>query len=507
MSGLDLDAVQRTDLGNAKLFAAEHGERFRYVVPRRLWLAWDGSRWRPDADEAAMRAAKATAETMLRSAAATEDTEQRRADVRHALASQAEPALRRMLVLASSEEGIATIPERLDAHPYLLTVANGTLDLRTGALRAHDPADLISLGSEIAYDPDAACPRWERFLDEVFDGDAELVAFIQRSIGYSLTGDTSERVLLVCHGGGKNGKTTLLEVIKALLGGLAETAAFDTFARVRADRGPRNDLARLHRARVVTAAESGEGRRLDEATVKQLTGGDTIAARFLHQEFFAFRPAFKIWLATNHRPKVDGGDDAVWDRIRLIPFNVNFRGREDRALAAALDAELPGILAWAVRGCLDWQRDGLGEAPAVSAATSEYRAEEDVLGAFLADRCVLDASASTNPDELRAAYEAYCHELGEKPATAVALGKRLAQRAIHRSVRRPRWYEGVGLLAGRLAGLDGDVGKSLHVRAYGGVTTSPIQSGQPSTEAQLSLLDTLPGPRPTPRPRPPQEAT
>jgi putative DNA primase/helicase len=319
------------------------------------------------------------------------------------------------------------------------------LDLRTSELREPRPEDLISLGTEVPYEPAARCDRWRQFLDEVFDGDQELVAFLKRFVGYCLTGDTREHVLAVFHGSGANGKSTLVGVLRQLLGDFAVTAAFDTFMRQR-DRGPRNDLARLHRARLVTAAESGEGRRLDEATVKEITGGDVIAARFLYGEHFEFVPRFKLVLVTNHRPKVDGDDDAIWRRLRLVPFEQSFEGREDRELAAKLEAELPGILAWAVRGCLEWAEEGLGEAAAVTRAMREYREDEDVLGAFLAERCVMTGETPTR--ELRDAYESYCSDLGEKPLSASVLGKRLAKRGVRRASydsNREKVYRGVTL--------------------------------------------------------------
>ena len=435
---VDHTAVQHgrelTDLGNARRFAADHQHRLRYVVQRRRWLVWRDGRWREDDDGEHDRAAKHTVETML-ARAITLDGDTRKHVIKHALNSQEAPRLRRMLDLAGTEPELALTVERLDADPWILSCQNGTLDLRTGELRPRDPADLISLGSQIPYEPSATCPRWQRFLLEAFADDPELVEFVRRAIGYSLTGDTREHALFICHGAGANGKTTFLETAKRLLGGLAATAAFDTFARARGDRGPRNDLARLHRARLVAAAESGEGRRLDEATVKQITGGDTVAARFLYGEHFEYRPAFKLWLATNHRPRVDGDDDAIWRRIRLIPFNVSFRGREDRELEQTLAAELPGILTWAVQGCLAWQSDGLGSAGAVDEATAEYRQEEDVLGAFLTERCELGAGHETAPADLRTAYETYRAELGEKPVTASVLGKQLSRRGIKRGGR------------------------------------------------------------------------
>jgi putative DNA primase/helicase len=191
---------------------------------------------------------------------------------------------------------------------------------------------------------------------------------------------------------------------------------------------------------MVTAAESGEGKRLDEATVKEITGGDKIAARFLYGEHFEFTPQFKLILVTNHHPRVDGTDDALWRRLRLVPFEQSFVGREERDLAAILHRELPGILAWAVQGCLAWQRDGLGQPEAVSKATTEYRQEEDHLGAFLDERCVLEGA--TEPDKLRDAYADYCRQIGERPVAANVLGKQLSRRGISRH-KRSGTYRGV----------------------------------------------------------------
>lgn len=430
-----------TDLGNAQRFAAEYAVRTRHVYERRRWIVWDGNRWREDSDGEPRRAAKAVAQSLLAEASTLSGEEQKRA-VAHAMRSQSEPRLRAALELARTEPEIVLRAEQLDADPMLLSVANGTLELDTGRLRPTDPDDLLTVGAEVAYDPEAGCPRWLRFLDEVFGGDAELVGFVRRLCGYCLTGDTREHVLAVLHGAGCNGKSTFIATLRRLLGAHAVAAAFETFMRQR-DRGPRNDLARLHRARLVTAAESGEGRRLDEATVKEITGGDAIAARFLYGEHFEFTPQFKLLLVTNHRPKVDGDDDAIWRRLRLVPFEQSFEGREDRDLVDKLEAELPGILAWAVAGCLEWQRDGLGTAGAVTRATAEYRQDEDVLGAFLEERCELGGETATT--ELRDAYERFCEDLGEKPLAANMLGRRLGRRGIRRQQRAggARVYVGV----------------------------------------------------------------
>ncbi|MHB8234313.1 MAG: DNA primase family protein [Solirubrobacteraceae bacterium] len=430
-----------TDLGNAERLVAAHGQDVRYVAGIG-WHVWTGARWESDETGELPRRAKLTARAILHDAANCDDSDERKAIVKWATVSESEPRLRATVALAASEQAVVARANELDAHPMLLNVANGTLDLSTGRLRAFERNDLITLQTAVAFEPDASCPRWERFVAEIFAGDVELIAFMQRLVGYCLTGDTREEVLTVLEGVGCNGKSTLVAALKALLGPYAVTAPFDTFMRARGDRGPRNDLARLRYARLVTASESGAGRSLDEATVKEITGGDTIAARFLYGEHFEYAPQFKLMLVTNHRPRVDGADEALWRRLRLVPFTESFEGRQDRGLADTLEHELPGILNWALRGCLDWQRDGLGDAAAAQSATTEYRQDEDVLGAFLDERCTLDGEADRT--ELRDAYTAYCQEIGETPLAANVLGRQLARRGISKN-KRKGLYVGVKL--------------------------------------------------------------
>lgn len=282
---------------------------------------------------------------------------------------------------------------------WLLNVLNGTIDLCTGSLRPHAREDYITRCVNVDYDPDAKCPTWERFIHQVFGGNAEIIAFVQRAVGYSLTGKIVEHVLIVLYGLGSNGKTTLIDALHYLLGpSYAKHAPTDLLLARRGEHHP-TELATLHGARLVTAAETGEGRRLAESLVKQLTGGDPVTARRMRDDFWQFRPEFKLWLATNHRPQIRGTDHAIWRRIRLIPFDVTFHTAEtgktpqqDQTLPARLREEATGILAWAVRGCLAWQSQGLGAPDAVRDATEAYRAEMDVLAMFFEERCIFDES-------------------------------------------------------------------------------------------------------------------
>lgn len=328
-------------------------------------------------------------------------------------------------------------------------MVNGTVDLRTGELRPHRREDLITRLAPVEYDPDAEAPLWEAFLRRIMDGNEDLIRFLQRAVGYSLTGDTSEQCFFLLYGTGANGKSTFLEAIRAMLGDYAQQADFGTFLVQNRD-GPRNDVARLVGARFVSAVEVESGRRLSETLVKQLTGNDRVVARFLYREHFEFVPTFKLWLAANHKPVIRGADHAIWRRIKLIPFQVTIPPEDrDRQLAARLRAELPGVLAWAVRGCLEWQQYGLGEPPEVTEATNEYRAEMDPLGPFFGERCVLHPNARAYAGELYAGYAAWCEQAGERPMSQREFGLRLQERGFERRIVRGRvvWV-GLGLRGG-----------------------------------------------------------
>jgi len=283
-----------------------------------------------------------------------------------------------MLEIAQSLKRFAVKADAFDQNPMLLNVLNGTFELKTGELRPHDQRDRITKICPVEYREDALCPTWLAFLDRIFNGNADLIGFVQRAIGYSLTGSTQEQCFLLLWGEGSNGKSTMLELLRDVLGDYADNASTDALM-VSSGRGTENDIAKLKGARLVTASESGEGRRLDEERVKRLTGGDTISARFLYREWFEYRPQFKLWLAVNNRPEVRGTDHAIWRRVRLIPFEVVIPDDDqDKELPAKLRAEAPGILRWAVEGCLAWQKEKLNPPKAITSATTEYRSEQNL---------------------------------------------------------------------------------------------------------------------------------
>jgi len=429
-----LNALHLTDSGNAEAMALLYGDRLRFAhLPPKtrdisgFWLVWSGHRWSPNSTGDIDRFALATVRARQDAARLIPSKDGPSNEAKWALGSESARRRRDLVALARAERPIATRFEEFDRDPWLLGTANGVLDLRTGDLRPGRPSDMLTKSVGYDFDPSARCPRWLRFLDEVFGGDRDLIGFVQLAVGYSLTGDTREQCLFLCHGKGANGKSTMLSTLRAVLGDYAANTPFSTFEL--GDRsGNTNDLAALAGTRLVSAAETSEARRLNEARVKAVTGGDPVTARFLYTEFFTYVPTYKIWLSMNALPTVAGVDEGIWRRLRLIPFNVSFKGREDRTLEATLRAEAPGILAWAVDGCLQWQAMGdLGAPSAVLDATEAYRTESDVIGRFLEDRTHEDADPrhGVRASDLYSAYSRWCLVMGEKAETASTFGRRL----------------------------------------------------------------------------------
>jgi putative DNA primase/helicase len=435
------DIVRLTDLGNARRLVAAHGADLRYCKAWKCWLAWDGRRWARDERDRVMVYAKQITASLFRAAAEIQDLDRQKQLVQHALRSQKAERLRGMVLLAQSEPGIPVLPAELDTDPWLLNVLNGTIDLRTGALRAHRHEDLLTKLARVHYTPGVRLDLWDCFLREATEGgtastmtDAEAAAdlrgFLQRAVGYSLTGDTSEEVFFLIHGPEAAGKSTFTSALKATLGDYATTADFGTFLAKQGDGGIRNDIADLAGARCVTSVEVDEGKTLAQALVKFVTGGDVVKARFLYCEHFEFKPTFKLWLAVNHAPRVEDLDGAMWRRIRRLPFEHTVaEDKRDKTLKATLTTPAiagSAILAWAVEGCLAWQRDGLGNPPVVEAATAAYRDEQDPLRDFYAEACTFEQAATIASAALYAEYVDWAKGTGVRtPLSAKAVGVRL----------------------------------------------------------------------------------
>jgi putative DNA primase/helicase len=458
-----------SDYTNACALVRAHGQDIRYCWPWHTWLVWTETHWQRDNNGTVRQQAKQTVKRLARLAEKLDDAEAKSL-LAHVKKSLSMATLKAMIEGAQDEPGIPVQPEDLDTDCWLLNVANGTVDLKTGTLRPHARADLLTRCIPVLYDPQAPCPTWERFLWRIMGGtnretDTEdlgageleerhaaddrtqtLIGFLQRAIGYSLTGDTREQCLFVLHGSGSNGKSTFLEALQALLEDYAQsTPSASLLAKDRHDGIP-NDIARLRGARLVTAVEIGQGKQLNEELIKRLTGQDTLTARFLHAEFFDFRAEFKLFIACNHLPAIKGTDHAIWRRIRLIPFTVTIPETEqDKDLPVKLRAELPGILAWAVRGCLAWQQDSLGAPDAVIQATADYRADMDVVGRFIEECCLVSPHVRVKASALYEAYKQWCQANGEQLVTLSAFGNTLEQRGFARHKVGTIWRLGIGL--------------------------------------------------------------
>ena len=455
------DAVQlrkfnRTDLGNATRFIADHGDNVRYVKEWDMWLVWDGTRWQKDMTYHVYRLAERTIDHLWTEVRATRfsSTEDQDKWFKWCAACESKGKIEAMLELAKTKaraDGtsyIAITTDELDAQPWLLNCLNGTLDLKTGMLLPHTREHLLTKRIETPYSPTATAPTWHTFLDRVMASDTDLIAFLQRVVGYTLTGDTSEQCLFFAYGTGQNGKSKFFNALSDLLGEYWLKSPTEMIMARGLARGIPNDVAQLFGARMAVTAEIESNRRLAEALVKDLTSDDKLTARLLYGEYFYFQPTHKLFIYGNHRPIIGGTDHGIWRRIKEIPFKVTIPKEErDGKLGEKLKAELPGILAWAVAGCLDWQQGGLREPEVVTQATANYRKEMDVLGLFLDECCVTASTATVKASDLYAAYTTWCDEVGESKFSARKFGMQLSERGFDRHRSSSHWsYVGLGLL-------------------------------------------------------------
>jgi putative DNA primase/helicase len=451
-----------TDRGNSERVVEEHGEDLRYCHPRKHWLVYNErhGRWAEDDTAEIVRRVKDTQRGLYRWAADkinalgdVGDDQERKGELaklnavlKHALKWEDARAIGRCLTLMTSEPDIPILTSQLDADPFLLNVLNGTIDLRTGELRPHRREDYLTKLCPVEYRPGATCGLWERFLWRVLAENEDLIGYLQRVIGYALTADVREQCLWFLYGPGSNGKSTFIAVLLALLGDYGIQAVSELLLAKSREAHP-TERADLFGKRFVATVEVDEGKRMAESLMKQLTGGDKMRARSLYQNFFEFDQTWKILLAVNHKPTVHGTDHAVWRRIKLVPFTVTIPDEEkDKDLLRKLKGELPGILKWAIQGCLEWQRHGLGEPEEVTQATDAYRAEQDILEAFLTECCIRMSDARIRSSAL---LEEYHRWSGEKTMTPMALADQLAKRGFERRKGADgcMYWHGIGLPA------------------------------------------------------------
>lgn len=473
-----------TDLGNAERFASRYRDTVRWCETWNTWMIFNGKCWEPDRINYVGQLAKRVVRSIYQEAANEPDEPRRKLLAKHASSSESNRAIRAMLDRAKSE--LPVLPEAFNVHLYLLNCENGTLDLRTGKLRPHRPSDMLTRCLKINYNPQATCQRWATFIDGIFAGDETLISFMQQALGMSLCGDTSEQCLFICHGTGSNGKTTMLETIRIIMGNYALAANIETF-QMKKHEGIGNDVAELYGARFVTASENALGSRLNEAFIKKATGKEPLRARRLHENEFEFMPEFTIWFAVNHKPVVKDTSKGMWRRVHFVPFNVTIEGDKlDKHLGEKLLEESEGILAWLVQGCMQWYKQGRLEAPkAVKDATQAYRSEMDIVSRFLEAECVLGDDKKAGVKQVLDRFESWCKQNGES-FDAKHLKSALNERGYQskRSTGGLWVWSGIGLLSD---GSDGSDGKSKV--SYARENTLQKTPNSPSLTVTTSLSE------------------
>lgn len=409
----DIESItQRTDNANATRFITEYGSKLRYVVSWRKWLGWTGKKWcLSSGDDRVMRYArdfakqlwKESAEVFQNPLVSSEDKQAILTFVRQCNDAR---RIENMVKLARHDDRVSVQHDQLDGDPYLLNFRNGTLELKSMSFRDHQPEDLLTHISNVNYDPDATCPKWLETVELIFDGDTELIEYVQTILGYCLSGDVGQHILPIGYGSGCNGKSTLWNVLVALMGDYAMLAN-DSLLLGDKDSHP-TEKAALYGKRFVPVSEPERNSRLKESRVKELTGDSTITARRMKEDFWSFERTHKFFLATNHLPKVDGADEGIWRRIKLIPFSVDLRTKvtpDPNIVQKMIATESSGIMNWLVAG---WRRYlasySIPEPTAVRQATSNYRSDSDALGEFLSEYCIAEPTAVAAAKELFTAY-------------------------------------------------------------------------------------------------------
>jgi putative DNA primase/helicase len=446
MYELGLGLLQFTDSTNASRLFTEYGKDIRYNMPWKKWLVWNGRQWEIDQGYLIHDRGLKMIRNIYAELLKTADYRERLDIEKHAVQSESVRRRKALIEAASWIPELNVKTDDLDTDPWLFNVRNGTIDLKKGEIREHNPDDLITRIAHVDYDPSADCPHWKKFIMEIMNYNNELIHFIQNVAGWAITGDTSEQAMFILFGTGANGKSTFLNTIMNLLGDYAIATPTETFMRKSGDHIT-NDIARLRGTRFVTTTEVEEGRRLSEPLIKKITGNDKMTARFLYGEFFDFTPTFKLFMATNHKPVIKGTDHGIWRRIKLIPFITRIEEEnQDKHLEQKLMREGPGILNWLIEGAMRWYAEGLKTPNVIVNATSEYRSEMDVMGNFIKECCIQVEGVSIKSRELFKSYQGWCDENNEHAVSERFFGLRLKELGLgQKRLVDGRYWQGIGL--------------------------------------------------------------
>ena len=428
-------------------FVESVGKDVFYNSKRKEWMVWNGAYWESDDKEQALKKLESLVRDLQTEALSQEVRNERDQLVKHLLRCDSYPKLRDILAL--SRMHLAIDDNRFDTDPYLLNVANGTLNLTTGVLQAFCRTDFLSRTSAVRFDADAKCPVFDAFIDEISLNRPELVAYLQRVLGYAMTGDTKAQAFFVLYGNGANGKSTLLNIVKRILGPYAQQASIRTFTNH--DRQQTNDLADLKGARLVSVSEAEQTHKFSEALIKQLTGGDSLRARQLYQKEIEFTPQSKYFIGTNYLPEIKGTDGGIWRRVNLIPFDFKAQS-PDQDLPEKLWKEASGILNWLLKGCLAWQVEGLNPPSVVADSTNKYRKTSDIVGLFLDEMCVAQVGSTVSKKELYDGFVSWCDEMGHDKIAQKVFGEALLSRGFRDGKRttKSRTWQGLKLFASEL---------------------------------------------------------
>jgi putative DNA primase/helicase len=395
-----VEEFKRTDSGNADYLVSRYGNIIRYNHTIKKWLLWNGNYWVIDRKDGIINLTQKAARKRQREILDNENPELLAGHATHALNSENQSSINKCINLVKANTKISTLSEEWDKHKHLIQYTNGIYDLNKQEFYPGRPELMISQCVGYDYDEAATSPRWVQFIDEVFDGNTELINYVQKAIGYSITGDTREQCLFIMEGIGSNGKSVFLIIVRKILGDYAYDTPFSTFEK-KYGNTPSNDLARLHTVRLVTSSETNKDKILDEGRLKAITGGDSVTARFLNREYFTYYPKYKIWLAVNDLPTVEDKSKGFWRRIRVIPFRVLFEDKsDDKNLETTLKKELPGIMNWVIEGNEKYQKEGLKPPKEVILATQEYHHQFDIVSEWLDDTIIKQTGSTIGATDL-----------------------------------------------------------------------------------------------------------